>query len=169
MLNPDIRFDSHQHELLLGLFDALLEVGGLPEVVLAGPEGHKEVRAQILADYERDFIRLSGEDWLPIIKSCFRSVANFVGSPAKNASVVANPSSTLNDRIGEVFSRLESWYLLMVSQQRGPGPEGSHRCLPKRYMFDPGILRHIRETADPSIQLMRYTGSRGKVTARGNH
>jgi len=154
VLDPDIRFDSHQHELLLGLFDAFLEVGGLPEVVLAGPEGHREVRAQILADYERDFIRLFGEDLLPIVKSCFRSVANFVGSPSKNASVIANPSSTLNERIGEVFSRLESWNLLLVSQQRGPGPEGSHGYLPKRYMFDTGILRHIREAAVPSIRLM---------------
>ena len=154
VLNPDIRFDSHQHELLLDLFDAFLEVGGLPEVVLAGPKEHREVRAQILADYERDFIRLFGEDLLPIVKSCFRSVANFVGSPSKNASVVANPSSTLNERIGEVFSRLENWHLLMLSQQRGPGPEGSHRYLPKRYMFDTGILRHIREAAVPPIQLM---------------
>lgn len=154
VLNPDIRFDSHQHELLLGLFDAFLEVGGLPEVVLAGPEGHIEVQAQILADYERDFMRLFGEDLLPIVKSCFRSVANFVGSPSKNASVVANPSSTLNERIGQVFSRLENWHLLMVSPQGGPGPEGSHRYLPKRYMFDSGVLRHIREAAVPSIQLM---------------
>jgi predicted AAA+ superfamily ATPase len=153
VLNPDVRFDSHQHDLLLGLFDAFLEVGGLPEAVLAGPAAHGEVRAQILADYERDFIRLFGEDLLPIVKSCFRSVANFVGSPSKNASVVANPSSSLNEKINEVFSRLENWHLLLVSQQRGPGPEGSHKYLPKRYMFDTGILRHLREAAVPSIRL----------------
>ena len=154
VLNPDIRFDAHQHELLLDLFDAFLEVGGLPQAVLADPGGHKEVRAQILADYERDFIRLFGEDLLPIVKSCFRSVANFVGSPSKNTSVVANPNSPLNERISEVFSRLENWHLLLVSQQRGPGPEGSYKYLPKRYMFDTGILRHIREAAVPSIRLM---------------
>jgi predicted AAA+ superfamily ATPase len=104
---------------------------------------------------------------LPIVKSCFRSVANFVGSPSKNTSVVANPSSPLNERISEVFSRLENWHLLLVSQQRGPGPEGSHKYLPKRYMFDTGILRHFREAAVPSIRLMSTLTTGARVPLGG--
>lgn len=150
---PDRPFDRHQHQLLLGLFDEFLERGGLPAVALAGREEYRAVRAQIVADYERDFIRLFGEDLLTIVKACFRSVANFVGSPSKNASVVANASSSMNARIAEVFSRLESWHLLLISEQKGPGPEGSHNYLPKRYLFDTGVLRHFREAAAPSIRL----------------
>lgn len=153
VLAPDMRFELHEHELLLDLCDQFLETGGLPAVVLADPEEYPMVRAQIVADYERDFIRLFGEPLLPIVKSCFRSVANFVGSPSKNASVVSNPSSSTNEKISGVFSRLEGWHLLLLSEQKGPGPEGSHGYLPKRYMFDTGVLRHFREAGVPSIKL----------------
>jgi predicted AAA+ superfamily ATPase len=153
ILDPEVELDPHQHTLLLDLFDRFLELGGLPAVVLAEPEDALLVRAQIIADYERDFIRLFGEELLPIVKSCFRSVASFVGSPSKNTSVVANPSSFVNEKINDVFSRLESWHLLILSEQRGPGPEGSHGYLPKRYMFDTGVLRHFREATVPSIRL----------------
>jgi predicted AAA+ superfamily ATPase len=150
---PDKPFDQHQHEFLLDLFDEFLERGGLPVVALADKGEYRAVRAQIVADYERDFVRLFGEELLPIVKACFRSVANFVGSPSKNASVVANPSSSMNARIAEVFSRLESWHLLLLSEQKGPGPEGSHGYLPKRYLFDAGVLRHFREAAVPPLGL----------------
>lgn len=153
VLTPDVELDPHQHDLLLDVFDRFLELGGLPAVVLADADEALTVRAQIIADYERDFIRLFGEELLPMVKSCFRSVASFVGSPSKNASVVANPSSSVNAKISEVFSRLENWHLLILSEQRGPGPEGSHNYLPKRYMFDTGVLRHFREAAVPSVKL----------------
>lgn len=167
VLGPGHRLDPHQHEHLLGLFDRFLEIGGLPAVVLAGPEGAQAVRAQIVADYERDFIRLFGEDLLPVVKSCFRSVASFVGSPSKNASVVPSPSSSMNERISQVFSRLEAWHLLILSEQRGPGPEGSHRYLPKRYMFDTGVLRHFREAAVPSIKLVSSLPSAARTPLGG--
>ena len=153
VLAPDMQFEPHQHQLLLRLFNRFLESGGLPAVVLAGVDEYLAARAQIVADYERDFIRLFGEELLPVVKSCFRSVANFVGSPSKNASVVQRPSSSMNEKISEVFGRLENWHLLILSEQKGPGPEGSHRYLPKRYMFDTGVLRHFREAAVPSIKL----------------
>lgn len=153
VLAPDLVFDPHQHTLLLDLFDRFLELGGLPAVVFADPAEAVAVRAQVVADYECDFIRLFGEELLPIVKACFRSVANFVGSPSKNASVVPNASSSMHGKVSEVFSRLESWHLLLLSEQKGPGPEGSHNYLPKRYLFDTGILRHFREAAVPSIRL----------------
>ena len=153
ILTPDMRFEPPEHELLLDLCDQFLESGGLPAVVLADAGEYQAVRAQIVADYERDFIRLFGEPLLPIVKSCFRSVANFVGSPSKNASVVSSPSSSTNQKISGVFSRLENWHLLLLSEQKGPGPEGSHGYLPKRYLFDTGVLRHFREAAVPSIKL----------------
>jgi len=153
VIAPDRQFDPHQHTLLLDLFDRFLELGGLPSVVLADADEFLAVRAQIIADYERDFIRLFGEELLPVVKSCFRSVANFVGAPSKNASVLPRPSSSMNEKINEVFSRLENWHLLILAEQRGPGPEGSHKYLPKRYIFDTGVLRHFREAAVPSIKL----------------
>ena len=89
-----------------------------------------------------------------IVKICFRSVANFVGGPSKNTTVLPSPSSRLNARINEVFARLEAWHLILRSDQKGPGAEANHAYLPKRYLFDTGILRHLREIAVPTIRIL---------------
>ena len=150
----DISLNRHQR--LLELYDRFLETGGLPEVVMAGlrDEDHEKVRAQIIADYQADFIRLFGEEAIHIVDACFRSVANFVGNVSKNTSVIPNPGTHVNAKINEVFSRLESWHLILRSDQRGPSPEGGHKYLPKRYLFDTGILRHVRESAVPAISVL---------------
>ncbi len=142
-----------RHERLLELYDVFLETGGLPEVVLARARGGdwREGRARIVADYEQDFLRLFGEGRLSVVQACLRSVANFVGGPSKNTTVVANPSTSVNEQINEVFARLETWHLVLKSTQRGPAPEGAHNYRPKRYLFDTGVLRHLRETALPAI------------------
>jgi predicted AAA+ superfamily ATPase len=145
-----------RHKRLLELLDDYLAVGGLPNVVLAyaSHEDFEHRRREIIADYEQDFLRLFGEETIAIVKGCLRSVANFVGAPSKNSSVIPSPTSRINDEIRRVFSRLEDWRLLLHSQQRGPSPEASHRYLPKRYLFDTGVLRSLREGALPSMRLL---------------
>jgi len=144
------------HQALLSDLDEFLTVGGLPGVVLDYVRGHDfmQRRSAIIADYEEDFIRLFGEDDLAIVKACFGSVANYVGSPSKNSSVVPRPTTPVHHKINNVFSRLEQWKFILRSEQRGVSPEQSHRYLPKRYLFDTGILRHYRETAVPAISLL---------------
>lgn len=144
-----------RHERLLKHLDQFLLVGGLPEVVLLHASGGDfgRRRAEIIADYGQDFIRLFGEDTMAIVQGCLRSVANFVGSPSKNTSVIPQPTNKVNDEIRRVFTRLESWRLVLHCEQRGPSPEASQRFLPKRYLFDTGVLRHLRERALPSINI----------------
>jgi hypothetical protein len=60
----------------------------------------------------------------------------------------------MNARIAEVFLRLEGWHLILRSDQRGVGMEASHDYLPKRYFFDTGILRALRESAVPAIRVL---------------
>jgi len=164
---PEI--SSQRHEHLLSLFDRFLEVGGLPAIVLAGVvgEGYADLRAGLIADYERDFVRLFGEEHLGIVRACFRSVANFVGAASKNTSVVPSPSNRVNEKINEVFARLEAWRLIHRSDQRGPSPESSHQYLPKRYLFDTGVLRHLRETAVPSISVINTLSSAARTPLGG--
>ena len=50
-----------------------------------------------------------------------------------------------------IFARLESWHLILRSDQKGPNPQASHGYLPKRYLFDTGVLRELRESAVPAI------------------
>ncbi len=99
-------------------------------------------------------------------QACLRSVANFVGSPSKNTTVIPNPSSPVNQRINEVFARLEAWHLVLRSDQRGPSASSSHGYLPKRYLFDTGLLRHLREGAVPSIGVLESSPTlRGALAA----
>ena len=81
-------------------------------------------------------------------------MANFVGGASKNSTVVPNPGTAVNAQINEVFARLEEWHLILRSNQRGPLPEGSHKYRPKRYLFDTGVLRHLRESAVPTISAL---------------
>jgi uncharacterized protein len=145
-----------RHNHLIELYDRFLATGGLPRIVMdyAHRKDFAGRREEIVADYEQDFIRIFGEDSLSIVKACFRSVAHFAGSASKNTSVVPSPGTTVNNRINEIFSRLEEWKLILKSPQRGISPEHSYGYLPKRYLFDTGILRHFRETAVPALSLI---------------
>ena len=140
-------------------------MGGLPAVVQAYASGddHGAVRRQIIADYEQDFIRIFGEELIDIVKACFRSVANFAGGVSKNTTVVPSPSSRMNERINHVFARLEGWHLILRSDQRGSSAQASHNYLPKRYLFDTGVLRELREAAVPAISAVHTLSSAART------
>lgn len=163
----DISYKHHQY--LLELYDLFLMTGGLPEVVMAHAKGKAfdPLLDQLIADYEDDFVRIFGEKDIAIVKSCFKSVANFVGSPSKNTSVIPSPSTPQNARINDIFSRLESWHLLIKAEQKGPSAEANHGYLPKRYMFDTGILRRLHESAWPSISVIRTLSSAARIPLGG--
>ena len=158
-----------RHQRLLELYNSYLKTGGLPAVIMAGgnPQDFLEILGQILSDYERDFIRIFGENDAALVKGCLRSVANFVGGPSKNSSVWPNPSTRINARIAEVFSRLEEWHLILRSDQKGPGPEATHAYLPKRYLFDSGLLRYLRESAVPDIHILETVESNVRKSLGG--
>ena len=153
VLSANTQISGRRHDHLLALFDDFLAVGGLPAVVHAYAAGadHGSVRRQIIADYEQDFIRIFGEEHIDVVNACFRSVANFVGGVSKNTTVVPSPSSRMNERINQVFARLEAWHLILRSDQKGLSPQANYRYLPKRYLFDTGVLRELRESAVPAI------------------
>ena len=171
VLGDDTQFSDQRHDHLLARFDQFLAVGGLPAVVQAYAAGddHALVRRQIVADYEQDFIRLFGEESVDIATACLRSVANFVGGVSKNTSVVPAPSSRVNARINEVFARLESWHLILRSEQKGSSAHASHAYLPKRYLFDTGVLRELRESAVPTISAVHTMAAARAHAARCGH
>lgn len=169
LLSEDPHVSGQRHEHLLSLYDGYLLTGGLPAVVLAHvrQRDRQEVLAQIVADYEQDFIRIFGEQDADTVKACLRSVANFVGTPSKNTTVLPSPGTRTSARINEIFARLEAWHLVLRSDQKGPGPEASHHYLPKRYLFDTGMLRRLRETAVPSIRLLSTLAPLGRFPLGG--
>jgi len=157
--NFEKRPSETRHNKLLEWYNQYLTVGGLPAVVIAyvRKKDYTELLAEIIADYNQDFIRLFGKEHLAIVQACFKSVANFVGTPSKNTTVIPSPSTAVNHKINEIFARLEEWKFILRSAQRGVSPQQSHNYLPKRYLFDTGILKHLRETAIPNINMLAKT------------
>ncbi len=157
-------FTPQRHDHLLSLYDRFLLTGGLPAVVLESLRGgdRSELLAQILADYEQDFIRLFGEADAEIVRACFRSVANFVGRSIQEHHRCSVAEFAGQWRINEVFDRLEGWHLILRSDQKGQGAEAGHAYLPKRYLFDSGVLRHLREVAVPSIHILETLAPENK-------
>jgi uncharacterized protein len=144
-----------RHRALLRHYDDFLRLGGLPSIICqrAGSALAPTI-ADLLADYADDFVRILGEKDAAIASACLAAVANHLGNACKNTSVSSGASGAKSLRISEVFSRLEAWHFLLRSEQLSPSPEKSHNYLPKRYVFDTGIARYLREAATPSISVL---------------
>lgn len=145
-----------RHGRYLELFDQFLSVGGMPEVVLLHASGGDYPRRQLelLADLQQDFLRLFGEDNIDTVMNCLRSVANFVGSPSKISTVIKTSQKKNRKTAESIFSRLEQWAIVLNAVQRGPSPESAQAYHPKRYLFDTGLLRRLREAAVPQIKII---------------
>jgi len=145
-----------RHRRLLEQYDQFLTIGGMPGTVLVHASGgdYERRSQELLADLNEDFRRLFGEENLAIVTSCLRSVANFVGSPSKISTVLQDSGRTARRTAEEVFARLEQWAVVLKSEQRGPSPESAHAYHPKRYLFDTGLLRLLREAAVPRISVL---------------
>lgn len=169
ILSVSPRISEKRHQTLLSLYDQYLKTGGLPAVVQAyfAAEDYQRRRAEIIADYEQDFVRIFGERSINIAKACLRSVANFVGGVSKNSTVVPTVTTQINARINEIFVRLEGWHMIIRSEQTGPSPQASHQYLPKRYLFDTGVLRHFRESTVPSIDILHTLSAAARTPLGG--
>ncbi|MBD3343814.1 MAG: AAA family ATPase [Chitinivibrionales bacterium] len=144
------------HQSLLSTLDTFLQIGGLPAVVSSFVDNDKwfKIRDEIIADYDDDLRRIFGEEMMPTVRACIRAVAQLVGSTFKNTAVIKSPSTGQNESITYVLSRLEEWKLVIKSSQSGLDPIQSYQYHPKRYLFDTGILRGMRELGVPSIKLL---------------
>lgn len=158
-----------RHETLLRHLDRYLLTGGLPDIVSGSIEEDtfSTHQRQMLAAYEQDFRRLFGEDRLHLAQDCLRSVANLVGFPSKLSSVAPNATTKVINDVKKVFVRLEEWHMIFKSLQFGPSVTASHDYLPKRYMFDTGILRYMRETAVPSIDVIKTLDTASRTPLGG--
>lgn len=133
-----------QHARLFELYEKYLLVGGLPQVVshfIAGKDFQK-LRRDIFKSYEDDFIRYYSLEDVSLFKRCLETVANNAGSPSKDSQAVRVDAPGYK-KISGIFSRLETWRLIIKCQQLGLKPE-KNKYHPKRYLYDAGILSDLR-------------------------
>lgn len=159
----DIKFLSSWsndiHELFLSLLEKYLEVGGLPEVVVQyfskGP--WNKTRENLLYGYYQDFRRVYGEPTQIYLTGVLKTTAHLLGMPFKNSHAASLLDGGKNQKIIEAISQLEAWKMIRTVEQRGTTVEKHFH--PKRYLFDVGIARQLREAALPSLSLFNTTNS----------
>ena len=154
-----------RHNSLLQLCDQFFSIGGMPGVLSAYFDEKKDIRDELLANIEADFYRLFGETQLDTVKKCLQAVSNVTGSVFKNTSVDGTSlSNNENENINSILKRLEDWHLVIKSEQKGPAPEKKY--FPKRYFFDMGLLRLLRESGVPDLRVLN-TLEQGLRTSLG--
>lgn len=150
---------SHEiHQLLISVLEQYLEVGGLPEIVTEyfsrGSWG--DLRDNLLYGYYQEFRRVHGESAQIYLTAVLKTTTHLLGMPFKNSHVAKLLDGGKNQKIVEAISQLEAWQMIRTVEQRGPAVEQHFH--PKRYLFDIGIARQLRESALPAISLLNTTG-----------
>ncbi|MFP4521874.1 MAG: ATP-binding protein [Fibrobacterota bacterium] len=156
IMNEYKNISEKRHTRFLDIYNEYLLTGGMPEAVSHYTEkkDYSKIQNELLAGYKQDFMRIFGEDDISIVNSILKSTAALAGFPSKNTSVVKSPSGSMNSKINMIFSRLENWHLILKSGQEGPSPAASHKYRPKRYFFDTGLMRILREASLLSINVL---------------
>lgn len=142
------------HTLFLSLLEQYLEVGGLPGVVTHYCEKKTwgKFREDLLYGYYQDFRRVYGESAQIYLTAVLKTTAHLLAMPFKNSHVAALLDGGKNQKIIEAISQLEAWRMILGVEQRSTAPETHFH--PKRYLFDIGIARQLRETALPAFSLL---------------
>ncbi|MBI1871703.1 MAG: ATP-binding protein [Chlamydiae bacterium] len=143
------------HQLLLDNLQKYMEVGGLPEVVHLFSQGKNwhQKRLEILLGYYNDFKRIFGETFQPYLVAALKTTAYLLGSPFKNTHVSFLLEGGKNQEIIKALGQLENWKIIFRVDQRGSFPESHFH--PKRYLFDIGIAKELRESVVPPIHLLK--------------
>lgn len=147
------KLSESKHERFLDYYTQYLQVGGLPEVVLAYQSGkdYQKLRNDIFKSYEDDFIRYFSLEEVNLFHRALEAVAANVGSPSKDSQAVRVDAPGYK-KIAGIFARLEKWKILIKCDQLGIKPE-SNKLFPKRYLFDLGILSTLRLRGLQNIHL----------------
>lgn len=149
------KISSILHDRLIQELENYFDVGGLPEVVLSfhNQEDWRGIRDDLYYGYLNDFKRVFGDQKHLYFEACLLAVACLQGFPFKNSYVGHFLENARSREIIATLSRLETWKMIFRVEQRGPSPQSQFH--PKRFLFDLGLSRKLRELALPKVRLKR--------------
>ena len=140
---------ASRHQFLLDLFDRYMKVGGYPESVIAytNKQSHFDVIDEIMAGLEEDFRRK--EEYEPeLFRNVVQGVANNIGSPSKFTHF-----DTTKYRAKKVMEAMKGWHIVLEVEHYSLDPQRSN-FLPKRYLYDIGVVNRKRSLAVPSVSIL---------------
>jgi predicted AAA+ superfamily ATPase len=138
-----------RHKMMLELFDRYMLVGGYPEAVIAYKNGNPyfEIIDEILAGIEEDFQRK--EEYQPeLFRDVIRGVSNYIGSPSKFTHF-----NTTRYHAKKVMEAMKGWHIVLEVEPYSFDPQKSD-FLPKRYLYDIGVVNRKRSMAVPSVSIL---------------
>ncbi len=147
--DPQEDIPLSRHNFLLELFDNYMQVGGYPEAVIAykNGESYTEIIDDILFGLEEDFLRK--EEYKPLIfRNIIKNVANHIGSQSKLTHF-----NTTKYYAKKAIEALIGWHILIEVEQ-GTTDTKTINFLPKRYLFDIGVVNRKRALPMPSISIL---------------
>ncbi len=149
------------HQLLLSRYDDFLMIGGLPSAVIARKEGKdsETVLNFILASQAEDFLRIEDVKSY-LFLDALKGVANHIGSPSMYTHIAHN-----NYDAKKIVQKLLEWSIVHEIDQRGATP--TQKFAPKRYLYDLGVLRLVRETVLPKLSVIHTLDERLRTPIGG--
>ena len=154
------------HQRFLECLESFMEVGGLPEVAVTyfRKGDWRSLREEILLGYYNDFKRVFGEVLQSYFIAALKTTAHLLGAPFKNSHVSILMDGGKNQDIIKTLTQLEAWKMIFRVDQRGNSPESHFH--PKRYLFDIGIAKQLREAVIPKIRLSHRPLNISEITTR---
>lgn len=149
LLSAPDKIAPSRHQLLLELFDDYLVTGGYPEAVKAFKKGESPTRIieEIVALLAEDFERK--EAFQPgLFRNILHATANHVGSPSKLTHFDATKYHAK-----QAIEAMRSWHIVLEMPMHALDPNHSG-FLPKRYLYDTGVLNMVRTLAAPAISMI---------------
>ncbi|MEI8346390.1 MAG: AAA family ATPase [Pseudomonadota bacterium] len=153
---------SFLHHDLLTLFDDYLFCGGMPKSVVAyaKKDDFSEVLSGLIISQQDDFLRKEPNLSRDLYMRALRGIAGHVGGSSKYTHVSDNHHSA--KKIVEV---LKSWLLVLEIEQCGSIE--TQAFLPKRYLYDIGVLRHAREAAIAKLSVIHTLDEKLRIPMGG--
>ncbi len=150
------------HEELITLFDQFLFCGGMPSSVIAFAEkkDFTNILGDLIFSQQEDFLRKEKNIASDLYMMALKGVANHIGSSSKLTHISDNYHSAK-----KIVDILKNWFLLFEIEQRGSLETQSY--LPKRYLYDIGILRQLRETAIAKLSVITTIDEKLRIPIGG--
>ncbi|MBI2603391.1 MAG: ATP-binding protein [Deltaproteobacteria bacterium] len=146
-----------KHTALLELYDAYLQVGGLPSVVEAYKQephgnGYSIKRQEIYISQKDDFHRKETGLKHHLFESTIKAVARNLASPFKLTSISDNHRDAK-----QALSQLTRWHIVLPCEQQGLNPTSNYS--PKVYLYDIGLAKQFRESVLPKLSTAKTEDS----------
>lgn len=153
--NEISKISNQDHTSLLQLLQHYTTCGGLPQILLNYLDPKKDAKIHndllfYLETVKEDFLKLFSQEYENLFVRSLTVTSNLLGQPFKKTAIIRDNNSLANN----LLSVLEAWKIIHKVEQKSFNPTKNINFYPKRYLFDVGLAKALREIGLPSINML---------------